>query len=192
MPEHDFATLLSECREVVLSETRTALESVDAAQVEAFVSALEKADAIFCIGVGRVGLSVSALVKRLNHLGFTAHMVGDLSEPAATENDLLVVASGSGETAIPAAIADVAAKKKVPVAYIGSNVNSRVARLASVMLRIPVRTKLALPDEIPSRQIMSSLFEQALLLLGDVVALAYARKSGLELASLWRRHANLE
>lgn len=192
MSEHDFATLLSECREVVLSETRTALESVEPAQVEAFVSALEKAGTIFCIGVGRVGLSVSALVKRLNHLGFTAYMVGDLSEPAATENDLLVVASGSGETAIPAAIADVAAKKKVPVAYIGSNANSRVAKLASVMVRIPVRTKLALPDEIPSRQIMSSLFEQALLLFGDVVALAYARKTGLDLPSLWRRHANLE
>lgn len=192
MSECDFAALLSECRNVVLAETKTALDSVDPAQVEAFVSALEKAGTIFCIGVGRVELAMAAMVKRLNHLGFTACMVGDISEPAATEGDLLVVASGSGETAIPAAIADVAAKKGVPIAYIGSNMNSRVARLASLKVRIPVRTKLALADEIPSEQIMSSLFEQALLLFGDVVALAYARKTGLDLPSLWRRHANLE
>ena len=63
------------------------------------------------------------------------------------------------------------------------------------MTRYPFKTKrakLALPDEVPSAQIMSSLFEQSLLLYGDIVALAYSRKKGLDLHALWRRHANLE
>ena len=38
------------------------------------------------------------------------------------------------------------------------------------MVRIPVRTKYYLQDEIDSRQPMTSLFEQTILLLGDVVA----------------------
>ncbi len=189
---NDDETLVRECRELALREVGNALAAVPDAGTVAFMMALERAETIFCVGVGRVGLAVSALVKRLNHLGLSAYMVGDLSEPAATERDLLVVASGSGESAVPVAIAGVAAAKGVPIAYIGSNMNSSVARLASVTVRIPVATKLALPDEVPSAQIMSSLFEQSLLLYGDIVALAYSRKKGLDLHALWRRHANLE
>ncbi|MDR0362715.1 MAG: sugar isomerase [Planctomycetota bacterium] len=184
--------IVRECRELVLREVGTALESVADAETEAFMAALERAETIFCLGVGRVGLAVSAMVKRLNHLGLSAYMVGDLSEPAATDKDLLVIASGSGESAIPVAIAAVAGGKGVPIAYIGSNMNSRVARMAAVKVRIPVGTKLALPDEVPSGQIMSSLFEQSVLLYGDIVALAYSRRKGLDLHALWRRHANLE
>ncbi|MCC8180136.1 MAG: SIS domain-containing protein [Planctomycetes bacterium] len=187
-----YDTVLPESRDLILAELATALGSVKIEEIERFIAALENAETIFCIGVGRVALAISAMVKRLNHLGFTAYMVGDLSEPAATEDDLVVIASGSGETAIPVAIAGVAKKKGVPIAYIGSNRNSTIAGMATLMVRIPVATKLNLPDEIPSGQIMSSLFEQSLLLFADTVALAYARKSGLDLKLLWKRHANLE
>jgi 6-phospho-3-hexuloisomerase len=192
MTDEGYAKYIVESRELVLSETRMALESIDVGEVEAFIGTLTGAGSVFCLGVGRVALSIAALVKRLNHIGINAWMVGDLSEPCATENDLLVIASGSGESAIPASIAEVAHRKSVPIAYIGSNMNSRIAGLARVRVRIPVRTKLALSEEIPSEQIMSSLFEQSLLLFGDVVALAHSRKAGLDPHSLWRRHANLE
>jgi 6-phospho-3-hexuloisomerase len=185
-------SMVRECREAVLTEVRFALESISDTDTTAFMAALGKADTVFCVGVGRVGLAISALVKRLNHLGLKAYMVGDLSEPAATDKDLLVVASGSGESAIPVAIASVAESKGIPIAYIGSNMKSHIAQIASVKVRIPVSTKLNLPGEISSQQIMSSLFEQALLLFGDIVALAYSRSKGLELSTLWRRHANLE
>lgn len=187
-----FCIRFAESRDIVLSETRTALESIDPEEAAVLTQAMAKAGTLFFLGVGRVGLSAAALVKRLNHVGLRAYLVGDLSEPAATPNDLLVLASGSGESAIPVAIAEVAYRKGVPIAYIGSNLNSRIAGLARYRLRIPVRTKLALADEIPSQQIMSSLFEQTLLLLGDVLALAYSRQQGLDLHSLWRCHANLE
>ncbi|MDR1611514.1 MAG: sugar isomerase [Planctomycetota bacterium] len=184
--------IVHECRDLVLGEIRTALENIANAETEAFMTALERAEKVFCLGVGRVGLALSAMVKRLNHLGMSAYMVGDLSEPAATDRDLLVIASGSGESAIPVAIAAVARGKSVNIAYIGSNMNSRVAQMATVKVRIPVGTKLTLPDEIPSGQIMSSLFEQSVLLYGDIVALAYSRRKGLDPHALWRRHANLE
>jgi len=59
-------------------------------------------------------------------------------------------------------------------------------------VRIPVRSRLELPDEIPSEQLMTSLFEQALLLLGDAVALMIVRRRGLDPTTLWQYHANLE
>lgn len=60
------------------------------------------------------------------------------------------------------------------------------------MVRIPVQTKLYLEDEISSNQPMSSLFEQSLLLLGDIVAKMIVERKQINLKSLWQYHANLE
>jgi Predicted sugar phosphate isomerase involved in capsule formation len=180
------------CRETVLDETRRALQSIDVKEVEQFILALEQAQQIFAIGVGRVALSLASMVKRLNHLDLLDWMVGDLSEPAATKNDLLVVASGSGESVIPVAIVKVAKEKGLCIAHIGANRDSTIGRMANIFVRIPVKTKLNLPDEMKSEQIMSSLFEQTLLLFADTVASSYARHKGLDVGALWKNHANLE
>ena len=60
------------------------------------------------------------------------------------------------------------------------------------MVRIPVRTKLYLEDEIASVQPMTTLFEQSVLLLGDVIAKMIIEERQLDMKSLWRYHANLE
>jgi 6-phospho-3-hexuloisomerase len=60
------------------------------------------------------------------------------------------------------------------------------------MVRIPVRTKFYLEDEIDSQQPMTSLFEQSLLLLGDVAAKMMIDRRHLDMKGLWQYHANLE
>lgn len=192
MTSNNAAADFASCAELILSEDANAVRHIDAGEADAFMRAVEDAEKVFCVGVGRVALSLSAMVKRLNHLDIDAFMVGDLSEPHAGERDLLVVGSGSGESVIPVAIARVAKTKGVKIAYVGSNPDSSVGKMANLVVRIPVKTKLNRPDEIPSGQIMSSLFEQTLLLFADAVALSIARRKELDLASLWRRHANLE
>ena len=64
--------------------------------------------------------------------------------------------------------------------------------LCEFMVRIPVRTKNYLEDEIDSVQPMTSLFEQSLLLFGDVVAKMIIDERRIDMKSLWRYHANLE
>jgi 6-phospho-3-hexuloisomerase len=64
--------------------------------------------------------------------------------------------------------------------------------IADFMVRIPVRTKLYLEDEIDSQQPMTSLFEQTLLLLGDIVAKIIIDRKNINLKELWQFHANLE
>ena len=61
-----------------------------------------------------------------------------------------------------------------------------------MMVRIPVRTRLYLDDEIDSLQPMTSLFEQSLLIFGDLIAMEIIEKKGLDLKGLWMYHANLE
>ena len=171
----------------VLKELDTALGSVDPAAVEALADAVLDADQ-----VGRVLLSLQSIAKRLAHLGICTHYVGEITEPAITGNDLLIVGSGSGSTLFPLGIAKKAKAAGARVVHIGSNPDSEMKDVAEFMVRIPVRTKNYLEDEIDSVQPMTSLFEQSLLILGDTVAKMIIDKKQIDMKSLWKYHANLE
>ena len=119
-------------------------------------------------------------------------IVGQITEPAITKDDVLIVGSGSGETMFPAGIAGKAKAIGAKVIHIGSNPNSGLKDVADLFVRIPVESRAKAPDEIHSEQPMTSLFEQSLLLFGDTTALMLVREKHLELDKLWEYHANLE
>lgn len=176
----------------ITKEISATLDNIAPEEVEQLVAAIEIAERVFFVGVGRVLLSLEGIAKRLAHLGVQTVIVGQITEPAITERDLLVVGSGSGESSLPLAIAKKAKSFGTTVAHIGSNVNSSMKEYTDIFVRIPVQTKLALPGEIPSVQPMTSLFEQSLLLLGDSIALMMVEEKNIDMHSLWQYHANLE
>lgn len=182
----------SQARQIILAELERSLSAVDDAEAREAARRICAARKVFAIGVGRVMLMVQAFVKRLNHLGVEAYYVGEINEPAITDRDVLIVASGSGESAVPLAIAKVAVKYHPTILYVGSNAESSVAKLADLRLRIPCKTKLNLPDEIPSVQPMSSLFEQSLLLTFDALSMLILQMGNIDVSALWQVHANLE
>ncbi len=177
----------------VLDELKRTLDSIDPASVEQLAQAILEADQVFFVGVGRVLLSLQCVCKRLAHLGIKAHYVGEITEPAITEKDLLIVGSGSGASLFPLGIAKKARSAVgCRIVHIGSNPNSEMKDIADFMVRIPVRTKFYLEDEIDSCQIMTSLFEQSVLLLGDILAKIIVEQRQLDMKALWQYHANLE
>lgn len=178
--------------DLVCEELKTALGSIDPAAVEELITLVLNARKVFFVGVGRVMLSLQATAKRWTHLGINTHYVGEITEPAITDQDLLIVGSGSGTTLFPAGIAEKAHKLGAKIVHIGSNPNSNLKSIACLMVRIPVRTKYYLEDEIDSNQPMTSLFEQTLLLLGDIVAKMIIDRNNLDMKGLWQYHANLE
>lgn len=179
--------------QLILAEIQQALEQVKEDEVERLVIDILSADKVFVVGVGRVLMSLQAMAKRLAHLGIDVHVVGDITEPAITKKDLLIVGSGSGSSLFPVAIAKKAKKFHAKVVHIGSNPHGEVEEAADYMVRIPVRTKLYLEDEIHSQQPMTSLFEQALYVLGDSIAMMVMKKKEIEdIGRLWEYHANLE
>lgn len=178
--------------EMILDECNQALERISPETVERFIDELNRAETIFFVGVGRVLLSLEAMAKRLAHLGFHCEIVGNITEPAITDRDLLVVGSGSGESLIPVAIAKKAKSFGARIVHIGSNPRSSLQPITDLMVRIPVRTRLELPDELDSHQPMTSLFEQSLLIFADAVALMIVRRGSLDMKALWKCHANLE
>lgn len=189
-----FAEHYRAARGAVLGELERTLNAVDPVSLERLADAVFSADQVFFVGVGRVMLSLQAICKRLAHLGIRAHYVGEITEPHFNESDLLIVGSGSGGSLFPLNIAR-KARQAAPgctIVHIGSNPHSPMEELADFMVRLPVRTKEYREDEIDSCQPMTTLFEQSLLLLGDILAKIIIERRGLDMKDLWQYHANLE
>lgn len=176
----------------IIKELENTMSSIVDGDVLALVGHIQRADKVFFVGVGRVLLSLQAVAKRLAHLGISTYVVGQITEPAITAQDLLIVGSGSGESMFPLGIAKKAHSLGATVAHIGSNPESTMRAYTDTFVRIPVQTKLGKPDEVRSIQPMTSLFEQALLLLGDTIALMIVREQDIDMHNLWQFHANLE
>ena len=191
--QEDFAAVYRADTAAVLEELSRTLNSIDPASLERLADEILAADQVFFVGVGRVLLSLQSVCKRLAHLGIKAHYVGEITEPAITKNDLLIVGSGSGASLFPLGIAKKArSAADCRIVHIGSNPNSEMKEIADFMVRIPVRTKFYLDDEIDSCQPMTSLFEQSLLLVGDILAKMIIEHRKLDMKGLWQYHANLE
>ena len=177
----------------VLDELGLTMASIDHATIERLSDEVLKAEQVFFVGVGRVLLSLQSVCKRLAHLGIKTHYVGEITEPAITKKDLLIVGSGSGASLFPLGIAKKArSTADCKIVHIGSNPNSEMKEICDFMVRIPVRTKFYLEDEIDSCQPMTSLFEQSLLLTGDILAKMIIERQHLDMKGLWQYHANLE
>jgi len=189
----NFKETYESARQAVLNELEKTLESVDASSLERLSLEIFKADQVFLVGVGRVMLALECMCKRLAHLGIKAHCVGEITEPAIKKEDLLIVGSGSGASLFPLGIAKKARSiANCTIVHIGSNPNSEMKDIADFMIRIPVRTKNYLEDEIDSCQPMTTLFEQSVLLIGDILAKIIIEQKQLDMKSLWQYHANLE
>ncbi|MEA5047306.1 MAG: SIS domain-containing protein [Eubacteriales bacterium] len=179
--------------QLILQELGETLPKIDEAAYESFYDELTKPGRrVLLMGVGRVMIALKAWVKRLSHLEIDVNYVGSENEQALRKNDLLVVGSSSGESALPVAIANLAKKIGANVAYVGCSPESTIAKISDVRLILFGRTKYSAPTEYPSKQPMSSLFEQQLFLLGDVIALDIMERRGWTEANVKSHHANLE
>lgn len=178
--------------EEVTNEIGRVLKNVDTEDINKLINEVKNADKVYFVGVGRVKLSLEAIAKRLSHLGIDTYVVGQITEPAITDKDLLIVGSGSGESLIPVSIVKKAKSFNARVAHIGANENCTISNYSDVFVKLPTSTKLNKSDEVKSIQPMTSLFEQTLLILGDIVALEIIKTEEIEMENLWQYHANLE
>lgn len=191
--QNEFAKSYADASSAVINELQRTLNKIDPLSLENLKNDILSADQVFFVGVGRVMLSLQCICKRLAHLGIKAHYVGEITEPHLNKGDLLIVGSGSGGSLFPLGIAKKArAAVGCKIVHIGSNPNSEMKDICDYMVRIPVRTKLYLEDEIDSCQPMTTLFEQSLLLVGDIVAKLIIEERHLNMKDLWRYHANME
>ncbi|HWQ77972.1 MAG TPA: SIS domain-containing protein [Anaerovoracaceae bacterium] len=177
---------------VILDELTQVFDRLSEKEFEAFLDELIKPRRIFVIGVGRMMISLKAWVKRMAQLGLDVNYFGSETEGPLREGDLLVVASSSGESAVPKAIVPIARERKAHIVYIGCTADSAVDRMADSRVLLTGRTKFRREGEFQSVQPMSTLVEQQLYLLGDMLSLEIMKRKGLNEEDVRRNHANLE
>ncbi|WP_105567388.1 6-phospho-3-hexuloisomerase [Microbacterium halophytorum] len=147
---------------------------------------------VFVLGAGRSGLALRMTAMRLMHLGLTVHVVGEATTPAIAAGDLLLTASGSGTTAGIVRAASTAVEAGARVAAITTDGSSPLGRLANgAGVVVPAADKLDRSGRA-SAQYAGSLFEQAVVVIGDALFHALWSRSDQDADALWPRHANLE
>lgn len=179
---------------VICNELTEIIALIDHDKTTEFMKKIMASKRIFLSAAGRSKLMLMGFGMRLMHLGFEVHVLGDITTPAITKGDLLLIASGSGTTPSLVANANKAKSLEVDIALITTNVNSTIASIADVVVVVPTSTpKLTENLEVKqSSQPGGSLFEQTVLIYLDSLILAFMRENKIELNDIMIRHANLE
>jgi 6-phospho-3-hexuloisomerase len=160
---------------------------------ETLIRELEAAPRIFGCASGRSGFIMRGFLMRLMHLGFNVFSVGETITPRIRPGDLLILMSGSGETAQPREIQRRANSVGARTLAITAHRQSTIGQEARVVVNIPGTTKLTLAQETTSVQCPGSLFEQAtFLFLEAVVLILYQRRLGRDQEEVLERHTDLE
>ncbi|MET4159585.1 6-phospho-3-hexuloisomerase [Agromyces sp. PvR057] len=178
----------------VRQELDTLLERVVVTETDAlaaFSDLIAASPRVFVAGAGRSGLALRMTAMRLMHLGLPVHVVGEVTAPAIQAGDLLLTASGSGTTDGIVRAAQVATSVGARIAAITTAPESPLAELSTALIVVPAAGKLD-RSGAASAQYAGSLFEQAVVIVGDAVFDALWQRSGATAAELWPRHANLE
>ena len=176
----------------ITAEVNSVLAKVAPAEVDRLVEEILKSEKVFIFAVGRVFLSLQCLGKRLGHLQIDCQIVGSANEKPISGKDLLLVASGSGESRLPVQIARIGKEKGARVGLITSARQSTLKELSDFCIHLPAPTKKNTSAGVKSIQSMSTLFDQALHIFGDIVTILIQEKKGLKDEALWKQHANLE
>jgi len=180
--------------EVVLAELASCVDQVSGRSLAQAGDMIEAAPRIFVTGAGRSGLCMRAFAARLMHLGETAYVVGETTTPSITSRDLLILGTGSGQSAVLLKIAEQAQQQGARILLFTAEEISPLSKLADQLVMIPAPSLKPLEMEISimSAQPMGSLFEQSLLILCDSLVLTLMGHMGVGVGKMRKHHANLE
>lgn len=178
----------------ILQELQASISLTKVANAEALVDAIVKAPTVYLAGAGRSGVAIRAFASRLMHLGKYVYVIGDVTTPHTHPNDLLIIGSGSGETASLVALAQKAKRSAVQIGLITIDPESTIAQLADMTLVLPGDSPKVQHDDqrITSIQPMGSSFEQLCFLTYDALVLMLMKQMNETSAQMFERHADLE
>jgi 6-phospho-3-hexuloisomerase len=182
-----------EYAKTVIKELSATLTAVPNSAANAFVDLVDNAKEVFCAGAGRSGFQIRGFAMRLMHMGKASYMVGETCTPNITNEGVLVICSGSGETKSLVNHATKAKEVGAKIALITINPESSIAKMADVVVEIPAPSpKSAKQGDVISIQPMGSLFEQSEGLFMDCAIMMLMAKNGMDSDTMFGRHANME
>ncbi|RXZ80797.1 6-phospho-3-hexuloisomerase [Paenibacillaceae bacterium] len=178
--------------EQIVQELQFTVQSIQPEQAEQLAAAIVSSSHIFVAGAGRSGLMGKAFAMRLMHMGLHAHVVGETTTPGIGANDLLIIASGSGETGSLVAMAHKAKKLGAKLATVTLSPDASIGQAADLIVQLQGAPKDQSGNSFATVQPMASLFEQTLLLFYDALIMELMARKGLNSDTMYGKHANLE
>jgi 6-phospho-3-hexuloisomerase len=184
--------------EAILADLGRVIKAVDPDETRRFKRTLLDAERIYLAGAGRSGLIARTFAMRLVQLNLRVHFVGEVTTPAITSSDALVICSGSGRTESMLGVAGRAVAAGARIVLITSAIIAPLPQLAHVRVLlpplIPVTSAVPTAESTPESllQPMQTLFEQSLFLYLDHFVLELMDDLNASIAEMQKRHSNLE
>lgn len=183
----------------VLAEIDAVLSSIDESQLNKVVDTILANKNVKVLGyaAGRMGSGLKAFVMRLNHLGINASFFGDNYVPPMNSDDVFICCSNSGTTKSVVNILEIFKAKaggKV-ISFVGND-ESKMARLSDVVVKFKTcnggLNSADDPSKINSIQPMTTLTEQAMFVLFDLIVMMIIDKEGIDIKDTKQYHSNIE
>lgn len=191
--------------EEILRGISNAMSRIEPSQIEGFIGAMvrarEEGRKVLVVGAGRSSLVGRAFAMRLMHLGFNVYVIGETISPSVERGDITLIISGSGSTALPVTVAEIAKKLGVEVLAITSNPDSPLGKTADLVVVVPGRSKVAREEEYHSRQLMGehesltplgTLFENSCMVFLDSLIIELMDRLKVTEDDMRRKHAAIE
>jgi len=175
-----------------LSEIESVLNRLPDGTADRMCGEIQSARRIACYGVGREGLMMKALSMRLMHLGFDAHVVGDMTTPPLGKGDLLVASAGPGTFSTVLALLGVARAAGARTMIVTAQPTGAAPSSADVVIDLPAQTMADDFGGSTSLLPMGSLYEAAQLIFFDLISIMLREKTGQSPDQMRARHTNLE
>ena len=175
-----------------LTELKAVFEKMENGDIEPLLEAVLSAKRIICYGAGREGLGLKFFVMRLMHLGLDAHWAMDDTAPGIGPGDLFFVSCGPGFYSHVVYLAEQAKRAGAKVAAVTANPDSAIGETSDVICRLPAMAWRAKGDLVESRQMMGNLYEQAAVLLFDILSQELKERMKLTDGEMEKRHRNYE
>ncbi|WP_027416672.1 6-phospho-3-hexuloisomerase [Aneurinibacillus terranovensis] len=176
----------------IIKELHRSVDVIADEEAEKLVDGILQSKKIFVAGAGRSGFMAKSFAMRMMHMGLNTYVVGETVTPNLEKGDILIIGSGSGETKSLVSMAEKAKSLDGTVAVVTIFPESTIGQLADIVVKLPGSPKDKSDSGYKTIQPMGSLFEQTLLLFYDAVILRFMEKKGLDSATMFGRHANLE
>jgi 6-phospho-3-hexuloisomerase len=186
-------------KNTVLNEIDEVLSSISEEQLNNVVDTITSNKNIKVLGyaAGRMGSGLKAFVMRLNHLGINASFFGDNYVPPMNSNDVFICCSNSGTTKSVVNILEIFKSKaggKV-ISFVGND-KSKMAELSDVVVKFKTcnggLNSADDPSKINSIQPMTTLTEQAMFILFDLIVMMIIDKEGIDIKETKQYHSNIE
>jgi 6-phospho-3-hexuloisomerase len=180
-----------ELQSSVLAEIANVLDSVDADAYERFCVTIADANRVVCFGMGREGLAVRGFCMRLTHMGFDAHMAGDVTALPVAHGDVVLVTSGPGNLSLTRAMIELAHRANATVVVVTAQPDAPDPQAADLAITIPAQT-MANDSDSQSVLAMGTAFEIAMGIFFDLAVIRIQQLRGQSLDEMRKRHFNLE